>query len=274
MTSSGARLSDQRLREYLKFAEELADAARKVILPHFRSDVSIVDKSGGDSAFDPVTAADRGAEEIMRQMIRETYPDHGILGEEFGDHPAAEGSEPPVTWVIDPIDGTKSFIAGFPTWGVLIGINDGTGAVAGIMDQPFTGERFLGGPDGATLNGRPLKTRHCRDLKTAALYCTDRSMFRQPDQLAAFDHIASRVAYTRFGGDCYAYCMLAHGLIDLVIEGSLKPYDIQALIPIVRAAGGVITDWNGGSPEESGRVVAAGDPALHQQVLDSLASSA
>lgn len=272
--SSGNRLADDTVREYLRFAGTLADAARGVTLPHFRSGVSVTDKSGGNSAFDPVTAADRDTEQTLRRMIRETYPDHGIVGEEFGDHPAAADSDPQVTWVIDPIDGTKSFIAGFPTWGTLIGVNDGGGAVAGVMDQPFTGERFTGGPDGATLDGRPLRTRTCGDLGTATLYCTDRSMFAARPQLDLFDTVASRVALTRYGMDCYAYCMLAHGSVDLVIEGSLKPYDIQALIPIVRGAGGVITDWAGGAPEAGGLVVAAGDPALHGQVLEILATGA
>ncbi len=277
MSQSPAGLDDDRAREYLRFAGTLADAAKDIVLGHFRAnsaDLALEDKSDGTRPFDPVTAADRGAEEIMRRMIGETYPDHGILGEEFGNQPAAPGSTPPVTWVIDPIDGTKSFISGVPTWGMLIGINDGSRAVAGIMDQPYTGERFIGGPDGATLNGRPLHTRACGDISQASLYCTDRSMFEDDRQLAAFDAVSSQVSYRRFGLDCYAYCMLAHGLIDLVIEGSLKPFDIQALVPIVRGAGGVITDWKGGPPENGGLAVAAGDPALHQHVLEILNSAA
>ena len=270
-TSSGNRLPDEKVREYLQFAGALADAARDVTLPHFRSVVSVVDKSGDESAFDPVTAADREAEQTMRGMIRDKYPDHGIVGEEFGDHPAAANSDPPVTWVIDPIDGTKSFIAGFPTWGTLIGINDGGGAVAGIMDQPFTGERFTGGPDGAALDGRPLRSRSCDGLAAATLYCTDRSMFATDRQRDIFDRVAARAALTRYGMDCYAYCMLANGSVDLVIEGSLKPYDIQALVPIVRGAGGAISSWTGGAPEPGGLVVAAGDPTLHAQVLELLA---
>lgn len=276
MTPAPARLDNDTAREYLRFAGTLADAARNVILSHFRStsaDLSIVDKSSSGQPFDPVTAADRGAEEIMRQMIRATYPNHGILGEEFGDQPPAVGETPPVTWVLDPIDGTKAFIAGIPTWGVLIGINDGSGAVAGIMDQPYTSERFVGGPDGATLNNRPLKTRSCTDLAQATLYCTDRGMFTHSSELAAFDAVSAQVALRRFGADCYAYCMLAHGLIDLVIEGDLKPVDIQALIPIIRGAGGVITNWQGGPPEGGGLVVAAGDAARHQEVLKILASA-
>jgi histidinol phosphatase-like enzyme (inositol monophosphatase family) len=273
VTPAPARLDNDTAREYLRFAGTLADAARNVTLSHFRStsaDLSIVNKSSDGQPFDPVTAADRGAEEIMRQMIRATYPNHGILGEEFEDHPAADSEAPPVTWVVDPIDGTKAFIAGIPTWGVLIGINDGSGAVAGIMDQPYTGERFVGGPDGATLNDRPLSTRSCDDLGQASLYCTDRGMFSRPSELAAFDAVSDQVALRRFGADCYAYCMLAHGLIDLVIEGDLKPFDIQALIPIVRGAGGVITNWHGGSPESGGLVVAAGDAARHKEVLEIL----
>lgn len=270
MNSAAPRLSPEITREYLRFAGNLADAARDVTLSYFRTGNDVADKSGAGGAFDPVTAADRGAEEVMRRMIRETYPDHGILGEEYGDHPAAETGDFPITWVLDPVDGTKSFIAGIPTWGTLIGINDGAGAVAGVMDQPVLGERFLGGPDGAVLNGKPIRTRGCAGLTAAALYCTDRAMFTDPRQRDAFDRIAAQSAYTRYGADCYAYCMLAYGLIDLVIEGSLKPYDIQALIPIVRGAGGVISDWAGGPPEPGGLVIAAGDPELHQRVLESL----
>jgi myo-inositol-1(or 4)-monophosphatase len=196
------------------------------------------------------------------------------LGEEFGTQAPAAGSNPAITWVIDPIDGTKSFIAGTPTWGMLIGINDGAGAVAGIMDQPYTQERFTGGPDGTMLNGTPVQTRSCKEISRASLYCTDRSMFEDENQAAAFDTVSSQVAYSRFGLDCYAYCMLAHGLIDLVIEGSLKPFDIQALIPIVRGAGGVITDWRGGSAEDGGLCIAAGDAELHQEVLEILAPAA
>lgn len=274
MSPTTSQITTEATREYLGFASDLADAAREVTLSYFRTSNQVDDKSGDGGSFDPVTAADRGAEEVMRRMIRETYPDHGILGEEFDDHPATENGAAPITWVLDPIDGTKSFIAGIPTWGTLIGINDGTGAIAGIMDQPVTGERFSGGPNGAALNGQPLHTRNCAGLDDATLYCTDRGMFADPRQLDAFDGIAAQTAYTRYGADCYAYCMLAHGLIDLVIEGSLKPYDIQALIPIVRGAGGVITDWAGGPPEPGGLVIAAGDPALHRRVLESLAPAA
>ena len=274
MSSSDSPVSVTAVGEYLGFAQTLADAAGAAILPHFRSNLRVDDKSSGVDKLDPVTAADREAETVIRQMIQDRYPDHGILGEEFGTVPASGNDGPQVTWVIDPIDGTKSFIGGFPVWGTLIGINVDGSAAAGVMDQPFTGERFAGGPDGATLNGKPLATRRCADLGAATLYCTDRNIFATAEDVRAFDRVADQVALTRYGMDCYAYCMLACGSVDLVIEGSLNPYDIQALIPIIRGAGGVITDWSGQSPEAGGRVIAAGDPELHGRVLEILNATA
>jgi myo-inositol-1(or 4)-monophosphatase len=246
---------------------ELADASGAVIRPYFRVDVSITDKTDPDDAavYDPVTEADRNGEMAIRNLIRERYPRHAILGEEHG----REG-EGPELWVLDPIDGTRSFIGGFPTWGTLIAFNDGEAPLLGVMDQPVTGERFVGTPDGAFLAERKLHARGCRDLDAAVLYATTPDMF-SPTELPVFEDLAARVQLRRFGGDCYAYCMLAMGLVDLVVESALQPYDIQALVPIVRAAGGVVTTWEGGAPDQGGRIVAAGDPRLHEQVLTRLA---
>ena len=278
--------SDTSLRSYLEFANQLADVAAQKVMPFFRQNLDIEDKSTpGNSndasaistdatGFSPVTVADRQAEQAMRAMIGERFPQHAILGEEYGESaPTNEalqtgaGQTGQWTWVLDPIDGTKSFITGMPTWGILIALNDGTRPVIGVMDQPVTGDRFTGGPDGAFIGETPQKTRlatrSCAALEDAVLFCTDAAMFEYPADRAAFDRVASRVRLTRFGADCFAYCMLAAGLVDLVIEGDLKPYDIQALIPIVEGAGGVITSWDGGSAQHGGLVIAAGDPALH-----------
>jgi len=270
---------------FLDFAHRMALAAGAVILPHFRVPLDVEDKSsprpgvafdGGDGGstpgYDPVTVADRAAETVIRTEIARAYPDHGIRGEEHGWEKGASN----YTWVIDPIDGTRSFILGQLHWATLIALNDGTRVVAGVAHQPYVGESFV-----ATAGGkaewrrgeerRTLRTRGCRALGNAVLACTHPGIFRTAADLAAFHRVADRVRLTRYGGDCYAYCLLAMGLIDVVIESSLQAYDVQALIPIVEAAGGVFTDWAGGSCDEGGSVVACGDPALHAQVLALLA---
>ena len=257
-------LSDQALRELLSFAHRLADASGEVIRPYFRSGLEVTDKKDkGEGRYSPVTVADQSAEAAIRKLIKEIHPDHGILGEEHGhENPSAR-----LTWVIDPIDGTKAFITGLPTWGTLIALNDGGQPVLGVMDQPILRERFSGGPDGAFLGGTRLRTRACPRLADAALCCTEPDMFTAGPEREAFDRLVRRVSLRRFGTDCYAYGMLAHGFVDLVVEASMAPWDIQALIPIVERAGGVVTDWEGGSCAEGGRVLAVGDPKLHAEVL-------
>ncbi len=264
-----SEISDTDIRELLGFADRLADAAAAVILPYFRAELEVVNKQGKGELYDPVTAADREAEAAMRALIQETYPSHGILGEEHG---VIEG-DGQVTWVLDPIDGTRSFVSGLTTWGVLIGINVAGQAVAGVMDQPHTGERFSGGPDGAFLNGNKLAVRDCRDLAEARLACTDAYMFKTEAQHEAFGNLRERCAFTRGGLDCYGYAMLAHGFMDLVVEGDLNPYDIQALIPIIEGAGGVVTTWDGGRAEDGGLVVAAGNTQLHKAAMEILATA-
>ncbi len=258
--------------EIAAFASDLADASGAVIRPHFRHAATGTDDKTGDAAgqFDPVTLADKGAEQAIRALIEAKRPDDGILGEEFGDKESANGTK----WVIDPIDGTRAFISGMPTWGTLIGYHDGTKPVVGIMDQPFVGERFIGWPGGAALmrEGKTttLKTRACAGISDAIFACTTPELFKTPIEQSAYEYLLRETKMLRLGTDCYAYCLLAHGLIDIVLEAGLKPFDIQALIPIVEGAGGTVTDWAGGPAEDGGQVLATGDARLHDQVLREL----
>lgn len=261
-------LTPDQLADYLAFAEELADASAQVIRPYFRSQLDVTDKGG--QVFDPVTVADKAGEQVMRALIRERHPTHGILGEEDG---ALTGSSP-LTWVLDPIDGTRAFITGLPLWGTLIALNDGHRPVLGVMNQPFTGERYIGTGAGAWCNGVRLRTRSCASLPSAVLMATTPDMFQTPEQRAAFDALASRARLTRYGGDCYAYCMLASGFVDAIVEASLQPYDIQALIPIIEGAGGVVSAWDGSSAQNGGAVVACGDRRLHAQLVEHLRHAA
>lgn len=254
--------------DFVPFVDELADLSGRAILPFFRSAITAEDKSHG-GAFDPVTEADRAGETAMRQLIRRTFPAHGIVGEEFGvDNPDAE-----YVWVLDPIDGTKSFISGLPLWGTLIGLNRGGVPAYGLMHQPFIGERFSGdgaaalyrGPGGA----RALRTRACDSLANAVVATTSPLLMDEAHR-ARFVEIEREAKLSRYGGDCYAYCMLAMGHLDLVIEAGLKAYDIAALIPIVQGAGGVVTTWSGGDAAAGGAILAAGDRRLHALALQRL----
>ena len=256
--------------QYLEFARRVAEAAGGAILPHFRETIVVEDKgSAGD--YDPVTAADRAAEAVIRAEIARAFPDHGILGEEHG----RAGGTSNLTWVIDPIDGTRSFILGQLHWATLIAINDADEVVAGVAHQPFVGESFLASADGPArwrrgTEERVLKTRRCPGIAAAVVACTDPKMFVTGEDLAAFRRIADTARLVRYGGDCYAYCLLAMGLVDIVIESSLRAWDVQALMPIVARAGGVMTTWDGRRCDEGGSVVACGDPTLHVQVLEAL----
>ncbi|MGT2507619.1 histidinol-phosphatase [Cupriavidus basilensis] len=254
-------LTAEQLIEYMDFATSLAQAAGNASLPYFRSAPAVEDKGG--RRFDPVTEADKAAERAMRDLIRARYPEHGILGEE---EDRVAGSSP-LTWVLDPIDGTRAFITGLPLWGTLIALNDGQRPVLGIMDQPFTRERFSGDGRQAWLNGELLRTRPCADLSQAKVMCTTPEMFDDAAQFTAFRRVADAAKMQRYGGDCYAYCMVAAGHVDAVVEAGLKAYDVQALIPIVEGAGGIVTSWTGGDAQQGGTVVACGDRQLHQQIL-------
>ncbi|MCJ2132331.1 histidinol-phosphatase [Methylobacterium sp. E-045] len=250
-----------------RFMEDLATESGQAILPFFRASFGMDDKGRGTGAFDPVTEADRAAETILRGRIRSTFPTHGIVGEEFGsDHADAE-----CVWVLDPIDGTRAFITGLPTWGTLIGLlHDGV-PVRGLMNQPYLGERFVGDGASATFQGirgpRKLMTRRCERLADALLATTDPRLFAPGDEQDRFRSIEGAVRMSRYGTDCYAYCMLAAGQIDLVVEAGLKAHDIVALIPIIEGAGGVITAWDGSPAVKGGRIVAAGDVRLHAAAL-------
>jgi histidinol phosphatase-like enzyme (inositol monophosphatase family) len=258
--------------EAVEFAHALAIAAGREILPHFRVALEVEDKGGPDDEYDPVTVADRAAERVIRTGITRAYPDHGIRGEEHGWVKGTSNH----TWVIDPIDGTRSFILGQLHWATLIALHDGERVVAGVAHQPYVGESFVATAEGPAqwrrgAERRTLRTRGCPQLADAVVACTHPAMFRTPAERAAFDRVAERARFTRWGGDCYAYCLLAMGLIDIVIESSLEAYDVQALIPIVLAAGGAMTTWAGSPCDEGGSVVACGDPALHAEVLKLLA---
>ena len=257
---------------FLEFAVHTAGAAGKVILPHFRAALDVADK-GGAAGYDPVTVADHAAETVISEAIARAYPDHGIRGEEHGWQKGASK----YTWVIDPIDGTRSFILGQMHWATLIALHDGDRVVAGVAHQPYVGRVVRGGggrPGRVAARERAAHAPHAAlpGIGDAVVACTDPRMFRTADERAAFDRVAGRARLTRWGGDCYAYCLLAMGLIDIVIEASLHAYDVQALMPIVEAAGGMITTWAGGRCDEGGSVVACGDRALHAQVLELLAA--
>jgi myo-inositol-1(or 4)-monophosphatase len=247
--------------DFAGFVDKLATASGEAILPFFRTSLSIDDKSCG-GVFDPVTAADRAAELAMRALIRTNFPEHGVVGEEFG----AERADAEFVWVLDPIDGTKSFISGMPAWGTLIALTRQGRPIFGMMHQPFFGERFSGDGKGARYRGphgaRDLMVRPCASLDQAVLYTTSPRLMNGADRLA-FGRVEDAARLSRYGGDCYAYCMLAAGHVDLVIETGLKPHDVAALIPIITGAGGVITTWDGDSPENGGRIIAAGDKRMH-----------
>ena len=261
--------------DFAAFVDRLAQVSSDVILPFFRSSIGAEDKSRG-GVFDPVTEADRGAEAAMRRLIGQTFPAHGVIGEEYGqDRPDAE-----YVWVLDPIDGTKSFISGLPTWGTLIGLMHHGRPVYGMMSQPFTRERYFG--DGkrsrlrtlAATRGesppsewatRGIRARACPSLSAATLMTTSPALIRDAGDRDAYARIEAEARLVRYGGDCYAYCALAAGFVDLVIETNLKPHDIVALTPIVEGAGGVITTWDGEPAAKGGRIIAAGDAQLHEE---------
>jgi len=250
--------------DFAAFVDELATVSGDTILPFFRTALAVENK--GKGGFDPVTAADRAAEEAMRALIRRTFPSHGILGEEF----AGERTDAEYVWVLDPIDGTKSFIAGMPAWGTLIGLMRFGEPVFGLMHQPFTRERFSGDGGAARYRGplgsRSLRVRACANLADAILFTTSPLLMNEADR-AAFARVEKKAKLSRYGGDCYAYCMVAAGLVDLVIETEIKPHDIVPLIPIITGAGGIVTTWENGPAQDGGRIVVAGDARVHAAAL-------
>ncbi|MDX2157270.1 MAG: histidinol-phosphatase [Hyphomicrobiaceae bacterium] len=266
--STTGRLTARRL---IETAHLLADASGPVVLRHFRKPMTVDNKAEGNG-YDPVTKADRAAERIIRRHIAKLHPDHAILGEEMG-----LSGEGPYTWVIDPIDGTRAFITGMPLWGTLIGVTEGGRAVAGMMDQPYTRERVWSAGDATHWRGsdgriKRIKSSGCTRIEEARLMTTSPDLFSAGHERKAFERLKAAARMTRFGGDCYAYCLLAAGHVDIIAEAGLKAYDIVALVPIIEAAGGSVTTWDGGRPEGGGRIVASASSTLHDAVLRSIAS--
>jgi histidinol-phosphatase len=256
--------------DFAAFVDRLATVSGETILPFFRTALAIESKPRDDGSFDPVTAADRAAETAMRTLIRRTFPEHGIIGEEYEN----ERADAEYVWVLDPIDGTKSFISGMPVWGTLIALMRFGEPVFGMMHQPFTGERFAGDGGATHYRGpggeRDLRVRSCASLAEAIVYTTSPRLMKPADR-EIFRRVENAARLSRYGGDCYAYCMLAAGHIDLVIETELKPHDVMALIPIIVGAGGIITTWEDGPPQAGGRIIAAGDRRAHAAALALLA---
>lgn len=245
------------------FAVTLAHDVRPLSRRHFRQPLGITLKADAS----PVTCADRAVEAAIRQAIRERYPEHGLLGEEEGGC-ISEGW----TWVVDPIDGTKSFICGVPLYGTLIALLQEGRPILGVIDMPVLDECWVGDTSGTHLNGVPARTKNCTELAKARLFATSPEQFAGQDA-GSWLRVAEAVAMHRYGGDCYLYGLLASGHCDLVVEAGLQPYDVMALVPVVHGAGGVISDWQG-EPVQSdfdGRVVAAATPELHRKAVELLA---
>ena len=263
-------ISTRNSADYLPFLESLIEQAGEIPLKYFRSDLAVTDKRQKGKAFDPVTRADRETEEFIRQRIAGAYPDHAIIGEEFG----ATGGPGSHTWLIDPIDGTRGFISGTPMWGVLVGLKRGDECLAGAMRQPYTGETWTG--DGKTAyflrqqERTRIRVRGHTGLDKAIVCCTHPAMYPTDETREKFMGVIARCRFSRYGTECLGYGMLASGYVDLVIEGGLSAYDIMPLIPIVEGAGGIITDWQGGTAVNGGMVIAASGEKLHGEVLELL----
>ena len=250
------------LEPYRAFLLELAEKSGAFIRPWFgRPDLAVETKSDQT----PVTVADRGAEELMRRMIHDRFPDHGILGEEYG----AENAGAEFTWVLDPVDGTRAFAAGSPLFGTLIALTLRGQPVLGAIHQPVLGQMLVGDGTRTTLNGRPVRVRATACLEDATLLCSDPLTPAKHQNGAAFAALTARVKLVRTWGDCYGYLLLATGGADVMCDPIMNPWDIAALIPVVRGAGGIITDWQGRDPVNAASIVAAG-PALHPQVIATL----
>lgn len=259
----------QNVHSNFNFLEHIAQAAAEETLPLFRSALSVENKY--EIGFDPVTEADRKAELAIRREIAAAYPEHGILGEEHENI----GLDAQYVWVIDPIDGTRAYISGIPSWGTLVGLYEKGRAILGLMSQPFIGEVYLGDGQKAFYRRgnqeRELKTRPCSDLSQATLLTTSPTLFAQGD-IETYKAIESEAKLARYGLDCYGYGLVAGGHSDAVIESGLEPYDVGGIIAIIEGAGGVITTWEGDRPEQGGRIVACGDPRLHEALVKRLSS--
>jgi myo-inositol-1(or 4)-monophosphatase len=253
----------------IAFANRLADAAGAAIRPHFRQRLAVSDKHKilrGRAFFDPVTEADRNAETAIRALIEREHPGDGILGEELGEKKGSSGRR----WILDPVDGTRAFISGRHEWGCLIALEEAGGPVLGILDQPVLGERFIGVNGAARLQQAGdvtrLRTRDC-PMEEAILCATDPSAYFSAGEMAAFARVSSAARMTRYGGDCYLFAAMALGFVDLIIESGFHPWDVAALIPLIEGAGGVITNWAGGSCQDGKQILAAGSAALHAEAM-------
>lgn len=268
-------ISPRQAQDFIAIAHQLADAARTQTLAKFRPDGGIAAANKLSAGFDPVTEADQASERAMRDILAQLRPQDGIYGEELGKSWGESG----LTWVLDPIDGTRGFMAGTPTWGVLIGLAQSDGAtlgapVFGMVDQPYIGERFWGGFGQARMTGphggRELRARaalQARDPLSDAVVFTTFPEVGTPEERALFERVSGAAKLTRYGMDCYAYALLALGQIDLVIEAQLQPYDIQGPMAVVEAAGGIVTNWQGGPAHLGGQVIAAANPQVHRAAL-------
>lgn len=263
-----AELDETERRSIIETGHALADAARIATLAHFRGDTLTADTKESHR-FDPVTVADRESEQRMREIIAARRPMDGILGEEFPPVASRNG----LTWVLDPIDGTRGFLSGTPTWGVLVALADRNGPVFGIIDQPYIRERFVGGLGTAEVVGPSglarLRARPARPLSEAILFTTFPEVGTE-EEGAAFRRLSARTKLTRYGTDCYAYALIAAGTIDLVVEAGLQPYDVMAPIAVIEAAGGIVTDWAGGPAHQGGRILAAANRDIHRAALEIL----
>ncbi len=252
------------VKRVIEFIDDLLIATSEIIMPYFRAATPVVSKTA--VGFDPVTQADREAEAFMRKRIAKTYPEHGVIGEEL------ENRSRPCDWlwVLDPIDGTRSFITGTPVWGTLVGLKHADQVFAGGMGQPFTQERFLGSANGAFMrrgNARTmLRSSATHTLADAMMATTSPELFT-PQTRARFTRLRQHVRQCSYGLDCYAFAMVAAGHMDIAIEAGLKAYDICALIPIIEGAGGRVTNWQGGPAQSGGNVIATANSALHEQAL-------
>jgi histidinol phosphatase-like enzyme (inositol monophosphatase family) len=259
-------------REFEAFAVTLARAAGEVTLPLFRADIGH-DNKAGPGAYDPVTEADQAAERAIRALIGARFPGHGVIGEEYG----ADNEDAEFVWVLDPIDGTRAFVAGLPLWTTLIALRHRGEPVVGVIAQPYLDEVFVGGPGGSRLirggAETPLQVRACADLGQAVIATTDAALF-DGAEAPAWDGLRAAARLARFGCDAYAYAMLALGRIDLVLESGLKPWDWEPLVPVIRGAGGRVTGWHGAAPDGSGQVLAAGDPRAHAAAVELVRRSA
>ena len=261
--------SPEEIESRLLGAQAAADLAAKLTLDAFKS-APVAENKGDGAMFDPVTETDRGAEKIIREYLQSNFAEDGIVGEEFSDIAGHNDW----SWCIDPIDGTRAFVAGVPVWSTLIGIFFQGEPVIGLIDHPALAERYMGADGKAwkqTGAGvEPLKTRPCPRINDAILSCTEPLAMFSQGQRASYEMIRRTARFSRLGLDAYSYALTASGRIDLVIEAQLKPYDIAALIPVIEGAGGKITDWHGGPAHkignDGGAVVCGGDPELLEQV--------